>query len=82
MLANRYGFYRPDGGFFLWLDVGDGEAAARELWTKAAIRVLPGAYLAREDTGGMNPGRPYIRVALVQNMAVMTEALERITDTL
>ena len=41
--------YRPDGGFFLWLEVGDGEAAARRLWAEAAIKVLPGAYLGRPD---------------------------------
>ena len=45
--AGRYGFYRPEGGFFLWLDVGDGEAAALRLWRDAAIRVLPGGYTAR-----------------------------------
>ncbi|TAN76910.1 MAG: aminotransferase class I/II-fold pyridoxal phosphate-dependent enzyme [Magnetospirillum sp.] len=28
ILGGRFGFYRPAGGFFLWLDVGDGEAAA------------------------------------------------------
>ena len=27
-IVGRFGFYRPQGGFFLWLDVGDGEAAA------------------------------------------------------
>ena len=30
-LGNRFGFYRPAGGFFLWLDVGDGEAARGRL---------------------------------------------------
>src|SRR6266704_3262656 len=46
-LAGRYGFYRPDGGFFSWLEVGDGEAATLRLWRDAAIRVLPGGYTAR-----------------------------------
>jgi len=42
ILSGRFGFYRPDGGFFLWLDVGDDEAATQALWTEAAVRVLPG----------------------------------------
>lgn len=54
----------PQGGFFLWLPVEDGEAAALRLWRETGIRVLPGAYLARE-VDGRNPGKGYIRVALV-----------------
>ena len=45
-LHNRFDFFRPDGGFFLWLDVGDGEAATRTLWGEAGVKVLPGLYLA------------------------------------
>ena len=50
-LAGRFGFYRPQGGFFLWLDVGDGEEAALRLWREAAVRVLPGGYTARAADG-------------------------------
>ncbi len=66
-LKGRYGYYRPDGGFFLWLEVGDGEEAARRLWAEGAIRVLPGAYLARNNPGEPNPGASFIRVALVRD---------------
>lgn len=45
LLAGRFEFYRPQGGFYLWLDVGDGEAATRKLWAEGAVKVLPGAYL-------------------------------------
>ena len=48
-LGRRFGFYRPPGGFFLWLDVGDGEQAAKALWREAGVRTLPGAYVARAD---------------------------------
>ncbi|MEL0143679.1 MAG: aminotransferase class I/II-fold pyridoxal phosphate-dependent enzyme, partial [Alphaproteobacteria bacterium] len=48
MLDGWFGAVRPGGGFYLWLDVGDSEAAAYKLWTKAGLRVLPGAFLARE----------------------------------
>ncbi len=58
------GYLPPQGGFFLWLPVADGEAAALKLWTETGVRVLPGAYLAR-DVDGVNPGQGYIRVALV-----------------
>ncbi len=82
ILSNRFGFYRPDGGFFLWLDVGDGEAATRELWTQAAVRVLPGSYLAAADGDGGNSGDRYIRVAMVHEYAIMEDALARIAETL
>ena len=81
ILGDRFGFYRPDGGFFLWLDVGDGEAAAKTLWRDAGLRVLPGAYLARE-VDGLNPGTPYIRVALVHEPHVVEEALHRMVQVL
>ncbi len=42
ILTGRFGFYRPPGGFLLWLDVGDGEAAARTLVARGG-----GAHLAR-----------------------------------
>lgn len=81
IFSNRFGFARPDGGFFLWLDVGDGETAARRLWTEAAVRVLPGAYLTA-PAEGPDPGHRYIRVALVNDRDTTEEALRRIADTI
>lgn len=81
-LRGRLGFYRPAGGFFLWLEVGDGEAACRRLWRDAAIKVVPGAYLGSSDASGRNPGAAYIRVALVDEPAVVDAALERLADVL
>ena len=82
IIGNRYGFYRPPGGFFLWLDVGDGEAAARKLWEEAAVRVLPGLYLIKDSAASTEFGRPYIRIALVNDLATTRDALERIRDVL
>jgi len=82
ILGNRFGFYRPPGGFYLWLDVGDGEAAARRLWHEAGVRVVPGAYFARPDANGHNPGVAYIRCALVQDVSTTRQALERLAATL
>lgn len=81
-LGNRFGFYRPQGGFFLWLDVGDGEAAARRLWTEAGVRVLPGGYLSIGAAGAGNAGAPYIRVALVDEITTVDRALGRLVDLL
>ena len=51
-LAGRFGFYRPQGGFFLWLEVGEGEAACLpRCGGRRAIRVLPGGYLERGRRG-------------------------------
>lgn len=75
------GYDSPAGGFFLWLPVEDGEAAALKLWTETGIRVLPGAYLARE-VEGRNPGAGYIRVALVAPEDETRSALTRLSDCL
>jgi N-succinyldiaminopimelate aminotransferase len=82
ILGGSFGFYRPAGGFYLWLRVGDGEQAARRLWRQAGIRVLPGAYLARTDARGVNPGSEFIRVALVQDLATTRQALTRLAEVL
>ena len=82
ILGNRYGYYRPDGGFFLWLDVGDGVAATRKLWTEAALKVVPGAFMPREGPGSDADGSPYIRLALVHDLDTTVAALNRLTETL
>ncbi|MCF8466080.1 MAG: aminotransferase class I/II-fold pyridoxal phosphate-dependent enzyme [Sneathiella sp.] len=82
ILGYRFGFYRPQGGFFLWLDVGDGVEVAKTLWTRAAIRVLPGRYLSVTGPDGVNPGNAYIRVALVANQDDTKEALTRLANSL
>ncbi len=81
VLAGRFGHERPAGGFFLWLDasaVGGGEAAALKLWTEQGLRTVPGGYLARRAADGINPGDPYIRVALVQDLETCAEVLNRL----
>jgi aspartate/methionine/tyrosine aminotransferase len=81
-LGAIFGEVRAEGGFFLWLDVGDGEAAAKALWEQAAVRVLPGGYMARPDASGFNPGQRYIRVALVLEPGDMAAALKRMAPVL
>ena len=84
-LGNRFGFFRPPGGFFLWLDVGDGVHAARRLWAEAALKVLPGTCLTASiaDTPpDDDPGHAYIRLALVHDEDTISQALDRLIDVL
>ncbi|HWA92593.1 MAG TPA: aminotransferase class I/II-fold pyridoxal phosphate-dependent enzyme [Rhizomicrobium sp.] len=85
MLGNRAGFHSPGGGFFLWLDVGNGEETALRLWREAGVRALPGAYMGRESEPGKprtNPGFSYLRVALVNDLSTISTALERMVEIL
>ena len=85
IIGNRYGYERPAGGFFLWLDVskqGGSEIVTKRLWAEAGVRVVPGRYLAREQTDGSNPGADYIRVAMVQDKTATAEALHRLVAVL
>jgi aspartate/methionine/tyrosine aminotransferase len=83
ILGNRV--HLPDGGMFLWMDVGNGEDAALKLWREGGIRVLPGAYMGRETEPGKtqsNPGFPYIRVALVSDLSTIKAAVARMGEIL
>ena len=85
ILAGRYGYKRPAGGFCVWLDVskhGGDEAAAVKLYRDAGVRVIPGSYLARPQADGFNPGAGYIRLALVSDSESTAEALHRLVETL
>lgn len=85
IIGDRYGYRRPAGGFFLWLDVskqGGSEIVTKRLWSEAGVRVVPGRYLARMQADGSNPGADYIRVAMVQDKAATAEALHRLVAVL
>ncbi len=81
IFGGMQGYQGPEGGFFLWLPVEDGEAAAVKLWTETGVKVLPGAYLSRDTTAG-NPGKGYIRVALVAPEDETRRGLIRLRDCL
>ena len=81
IIGNRYGYKRPAGGFFLWLDVsqhGGSEAAAREALERSGparrARQLRGAPAGRTASIA---GEGYIRVAMVQDRETTAEALHR-----
>ncbi|HAD25424.1 MAG TPA: aspartate aminotransferase [Alphaproteobacteria bacterium] len=82
ILTGHFDYYTPAGGFFLWLNVDDSEAATKKLWREAGVKVLPGKYLSRTQPDGTNPGAQYIRVALVLERDSIAEGLRRIRDVL
>ncbi|MFW3163212.1 succinyldiaminopimelate transaminase [Pseudomonas syringae pv. syringae] len=69
---------RPDGGFYLWPNVGTDDAAfCRDLFVDQHVTAVPGSYLSRE-VYGVNPGAGRVRLALVAPLAECIEAAERI----
>lgn len=80
VFAGVQGYMPPEAGFFLWLPVTDGEDAALKLWRETGVRVLPGAYLSRDIAGQDNPGKRYIRVAMVAPKEELRRGLERLRD--
>jgi aspartate/methionine/tyrosine aminotransferase len=62
-----------DTTFYLWLEVGDDEQFAKELYQRYAIKVLPGSYLGRDGAG-----KGYIRIALVYEEDIIKDACEKI----
>ena len=70
-------FQIPDGGFFLWLKVKDDQFAAKILWEKFSLRVMPGSFMAK-DVNGFNPGKGFLRISLVEKKEVIEETMRRI----
>lgn len=72
----------PDAGFYLWIKtpISDTEFTKR-LYQDYNVTVLPGSYLARE-AHGMNPGKDFVRIALVTSPQECIEAMNRIKSFL
>lgn len=68
----------PAGSFFVWLKVADGEAFAKAAYQQQAVTILPGAYLSADDANGENPGRGFIRAALVDGPKAAAELARRL----
>jgi aspartate/methionine/tyrosine aminotransferase len=85
LLGNVPGFRRPPGGFYLWLDVGDGAAFAKKLWQNSGVRVMPGGFMGLPSDPSdprSNPGYAYVRIALVHDLLTIQAALQRVADLL
>lgn len=79
ILADVLEFDAPDAAFYLWARVpgGDDAAFARRLFERQHVTVLPGSYLAR-DAAGANPGKGFVRIALVDHLDACVDAAHRI----
>jgi len=82
LLPDTLGMSMPQGAFYLWLPtpIPDTEFA-RRLYAQYNVTVLPGSYLARE-AHGVNPGKNFVRVALVPSLNDCLEAAGRLTSYL
>jgi N-succinyldiaminopimelate aminotransferase len=83
MLAEVLDVRLPDAAFYLWADVSrtglsDTEFAQR-LYADYNVTVLPGSFLAR-TAHGVNPGRNFVRMALVADVDECTQGAQRIVD--
>ena len=77
LLKNVLDVEVPDAAFYLWArsKQSDTELAVK-LYRDLNITVLPGSYLARE-AHGLNPGKNFIRMALVASHDECVEAANR-----
>jgi len=67
------GVEAPAATFYIWMEVGEEQAFARELYRRYNLKVLPGSFLGRNGVG-----QGFVRLALVYEEAPMREALERL----
>jgi N-succinyldiaminopimelate aminotransferase len=81
MLKDKVSNVIPEGAFYLWLDVKDGQSFSKKILEKEGLIVLPGSYLSAE-VNGFNPGEKYVRIALVYDFETTEEALKRINNLL
>jgi len=78
LIARRLATTKPEAAFYLWAKTPIDEVEyTRRLYADCNITVLPGSFLARES-GGSNPGRGYVRIALVAEPAEVAQAAARI----
>ncbi len=71
---------KPEAAFYLWAATPfDDEQYARRLYADCHVKALPGSYLGRERNG-VNPGKGFVRLALVAQEADVLEAAHRIAN--
>jgi len=76
------GIETSDATFYVWLKVGDALEFTQRLYRDYNVKVLPGEFLAREDSRGENPGIGYVRIALVEETVRTINALNRLKEAL
>jgi len=68
----------PNAAFYLWARVPMSDTEyAQTLYHDYNVTVLPGSYLAR-DAHGINPGKGFVRLALVASLEECLQAAQRV----
>lgn len=82
MLQTTLDVEMPDAAFYLWAKTKESDTEfALKLYRDFNVTVLPGSYLARE-AHGINPGKNFVRLALVSSLNESIEAANRINKLL
>ncbi|TLD86298.1 succinyldiaminopimelate transaminase [Helicobacter sp. MIT 05-5294] len=68
----------PEETFYVWLPVSNDLEWTKNLLAKENILVLPGSFLSRTDKNGENPGRNFVRLALVYEESIIQDSLLRL----
>jgi len=72
----------PEATFYIWLKVQNPIQFTKKLYEEFNVKVLPGEYLARDNSKGINPGKDFVRIALVEDADKTRSALLRIKECL
>ena len=81
ILRQKFDVRLPDASFYIWLRIPDGDDLrfTQELYRDTGVLVLPGRFFAHETANG-NPGKGFVRIALVDELDKCVEAAQRIID--
>ena len=80
-----FDFTVPQGGFFIWLPVGDDLAFVKQAYSAQALRIMPGQFMAKTTDEGSalhNVGKGYVRIALVHDHNIVKIACQRLASLL
>jgi N-succinyldiaminopimelate aminotransferase len=83
LLAKHVDVSLPEAAFYWWFPIparfkGDDELFTRELYAATGVTVIPGSYLSRVGPNGVNPGKGFVRIALVSEFDECREAVLRL----
>ena len=73
-------YSRPEAGFYLWMNVGNGERFAKELYKNFNLKSYARKVSIRRKKN--NPGKAFVRVSLVHSNNKSKEAINKIARQL
>jgi N-succinyldiaminopimelate aminotransferase len=87
VLAKRVDVQLPEAAFYWWFPIparfnSDDESFTRELYAATGVTVIPGSYLSRIGPNGVNPGKGFVRIALVSEFDECRDAVNRLCEFL